>query len=590
MTKASWSHKATVLLALVIASGLRHARAGIVEGSYRGSETWMYLDRFVFNPAKSGGELMGRLHMTLDYPSDTATTPSIMLFYKGGDEDGVQKEFGYWERAYNKGLKCHEKAAIASMNGGTYIPLPGGRNVTTYKDNDGREWSSVTLETYMNTHRSRWIFITVGNCKMTCTTRFCANSLDIKYRLVLTNGDGNDKYFSADKAWFWETSVIFFALYVALAILAWRTRLALLSEHKYHHSVRLLVASIAASFLSLLFQVVLYSQFASTGIDNPRLEGLAVFCGLVAEFLLLLMTILVAKGWTIVRHKISALGRVRIAAYMTLYVVSSAGCWIYYAYFVDPADIIYVYSTVPGAVFVSLRGAAFAWFTYAIGVTLRKYQQKRAFYKKFWVLVGCWILTLPALVLINSLVDIWFRAKVVNLLSILSTFLCQAVLCSMYHPTLCGLNRNFPFHATTFAVLKNKTSKPGESDDAKIHGSNTFDEAHLLRAFELSSQMRHSVSMLQTYTSDLHTFLDDIRLTNKDSSSNGKHDIESGIAVHPQMPTQRKDNLSKPIGNDLKKSASTEGDLERALAAVVAPKSAQKANLEQNPAKIIVVS
>lgn len=516
------------------------AHGGIVEGSYRGSETWMYLDRFVFNPVKSGYDLKGKLEMRVDYPSNAASKPSVMLFYKGGDSSGVQKEFGYWERAYNQGLKCYEKAQIASMDGGMYLPLPGGRQVTTYTDDDGREWSSVTLETEMNTYRSRWMFISVGNCKSTCTSRYCANSLDIKYHLNLTNGQGPNMYFSADKIWYRETAIAFFALYLLLAIFAVRTIIILRKEQKFHYSVQLLMSSIFCSMLSLLLQTALYTQYSETGINQDGLEAAGVVFSLLAEFMLLLMVVLVAKGWTIVRHKISARGRVRLSAYMTIYIISSIGCWVYYVYFVDPADIVYVYETVPGAVFVGLRCVAFGWFTYAVAITLRTYKQKRAFYKKFWLFVGVWILTLPFLVIVNNLVDVWFRAKVVNLLSIFSTFLCQTVLCIMYHPHIWGLSKTFPFHATTHVILRNKTKRTGDTgkDGGKIEGSNTFEEAHLLRAFQLSSQMRHSVTLLQSYTNDLHTFLDDIRISFKSGEQGpiGEADLESGLSK-PALPS-----------------------------------------------------
>jgi len=521
--------KAAALAAVLACATIAPANGGIVEGVYRGSDTWLYLDRFVFVPASTEDD-KGLMTITLDFPDANTSNPALMLFYKGDEEQGVQREFGLWERAYSTDLLCEEKALVAQQKGGIYIPLPGNRPLTRYVDEEGVPRWSVTVTTRMTTNRARWMFITVGNCQPGCGSQYCSNSLDFRYNMTLTNGSGSSRYFSGEKFWFHETAILFVVLYALLTPVMLHTRYALIKERKYHHSVVLLVFSIVTSAASSACYLAFYSSFASSGYESRGVMHAAVVFELLGDFSLLLMTILVAKGWTIVRRKISALGRVRIATYMTLYVVASAACWIYYLEFSDPAEILYLYATIPGMILVFLRIFALGWFSYAMHVTRRKYRQKRHFYQKYWVFVGAWIFTLPVLVALNNIVEMWYRDKIVNLLAHLSTFVCQAVLIVMYSPQApFGVNRHFPFHATTTdALLRSSGSQSGTNKrEAVVAGANTFDEAHLLRAFQLSQQMRHSVVMLQSYTNDLHAFLDGIRRERQQPGQ--PSDLEKGL-------------------------------------------------------------
>jgi hypothetical protein len=515
------------------------ARGGIESGEYAGSDTWMYLSRFVFLPQG------GQLKFTMDFPDTALHNPALMLYYKADASGGVNTEFGVWDTVYGSDFMCEERARIANEKGGMYAPMRQTGSVVPYTSKSGEARVLATLEAGMYSSRARWLFITVGNCAAHCSAgMFCSNSLSFSWTLTMTNGEGTDRHFSADKMWLRETAIAMTVLYLVLLPFALYTRHLLLREAKYHCSVQLLVASIFLSGFSSAISSIALGRFASSGVEQPWLNNLAVVIGLAAQFAILLMAILVAKGWTIVRRKISATGRVKIATYMTVYVVASIACWVYYLEFSDPAAIVYIYSTAPGSLLVALRCLAFLWLTYAVRVTLRTYQQKRGFYRKFWFLMGAWILSLPLLVGINRIIDEWMRAKLLTLIELLSTFVCQAVLIVMYCPlSFCGINSNFPFHATTNVFMQKYRSGPqalkrGGGGLDETQGSNSFEEAHLLHAFQISSQMRHSVVMLQSYTNDLHTFLDTIRQQGRPSMDRPiakQIDIESGPAAPVAM-------------------------------------------------------
>jgi hypothetical protein len=270
-----------------------------------------------------------------------------------------------------------------------------------------------------------------------------------------------------------------------------------------------------------------------------------IFSGL-SEFCLLLHLILVAKGWTIVRRKISASGRVKIAVYMTAYVMIYIASVVYYAVYTDPGEVTYIYDTPPGLLLVLCRFAAFGWLQYSLYTTRRNYKGKRRFYQKYNLFASTWILTLPVFVLINRALDVWVRAKVMLLLNSCVSMVTHAVLLIMYNPRpFFGtfVVKSFPFHATTVAMLRNR--KEGDLSKVQSNVGDIFSDFHVNRATELSQKVRQGLAVLQSYTSDLFAFLGEI----KQGSSDPIADMELG-KNHPASSSQF-------VTNDKWASAST---------------------------------
>jgi len=55
-------------------------------------------------------------------------------------------------------------------------------------------------------------------------------------------------------------------------------------------------------------------------------------CEATAELVFLLMLILMAKGFTVTRGRISTSGSIKLAVFMTVYVLAYAALFIYQAY------------------------------------------------------------------------------------------------------------------------------------------------------------------------------------------------------------------------------------------------------------------
>jgi hypothetical protein len=141
-----------------------------------------------------------------------------------------------------------------------------------------------------------------------------------------------------------------------------------------------------------------------------------------AELCLLLLLLLLAKGWTIIRHKISASGRVKIAVYMTVLVCGQIGSiiWAENQTERNSATVPDISTSPAGVALVLLRLAAAAWFTYAVYVTLTVYTQKRRFYRKFYVLGMLWLLSYPVMVAISTAVDAVYRRIVLEVVAMIA--------------------------------------------------------------------------------------------------------------------------------------------------------------------------
>ena len=396
----------------------------------------------------------------------------------------------------------------------------------------------------VHTSRPRWVFITAATCSASCEQgQFCSSGLDIIYTLNMTNGNENGRhYFSADKTWL-PTIATFYALLYGIVLLPFSLliRRQLELQKKYHHTVALLVSSVWLQCVAHSTLAIHYSVYGENGRGFFPLEVYGTLFGTMSDFLLLLMIILVGKGWTIVRRKISASGRVKIAIYMTTYVVCTWSAHLYHVFFVDPAAVVYIYSTTPGNMIVALRVLAFIWLSYSIYTTRRQYNSKKRFYLKFWLIGSYWVLSLPIAIGINSWIDLWYREKFFALVIATWQFSLHFVFLVMYNPGFFGrrLNRGFPFHATT-----NDMMKPRKSEDG-VHaaGASIFTDAHIQKAFKLSQQLRHGVTALQSYTGDLNSFLEEAqtpsqRLLTVGLTQSPKHTSPDIEKQAPHIPTK----------------------------------------------------
>ncbi len=575
-----------ISLALSLACFVARTRGAIVEGVYRGSSTWKYVSRFCFKPAHD--DEPGLLKATFEFPNATASSMSMLIYYKSSDGGGgAEDEWGAWSKVYGREQSCGEKVAEARKMGNQFYltessslveVIPGLREEVSIDEKfETRGWISSTVTTRLHTSRNRWFFITVANCvpRDECDTTYCASSLYFTYKLEFTNGVGGSKHFSADETGVLEMTYAFAALYAltTLYMIVVSSRLAAIK--KLHVTVKLLGASVFFGFCGVVCSLAYYKSFADDGRAPSWMRYASLIASGISEVTMMLQMMLVAKGWTIVRRKISAQGRMRLAIFVTFYTTCYAVAVVYYEHFMDTVDIAYMYETAPGYIIVVLRLFLFFWVIRAIRITLSKYN-KRSFYRKFGFAVGLWALITPFLVCLNLLVDPWVRFKVVYLAFLFFNWWAHICLTLMYDPKQ-ALSASFPFHST---LIMSKSGRGNMSEAA------AFDAIAFTKANALSRQVAAGVSMVTMLQRDLRDFLEEAsdafqarQQAGDDAGSGSAGGVEMTRAGSPKSPkassTLPRDALS-PLHERHAQGSGVAGGEAGALETETFPKATKK--------------
>lgn len=356
---------------------------------------------------------------------------------------------------------------------------------TVYFWGDG--YVSVTRTTFYVGDRARFFFVAGANCKEDCPDENCDGPIDIKYDITFTNGyKWNNKHFSADELGVLETMMTFMGLQLGLGVFFWFIRWQLLKEQKYHHTVKMLGASIFLAFLSYAASGTHYLWYSFDGIGGFFFLFIGRLLQGASETVFLLLLIMLAKGWTICCRKISARGRVKIAVFGTVYACVWISIPVGYYFFADRASTLHMYQTTWGYILASLRGFGLGWFWYSCYVTHKKYHAKVHFYRKFVCAFTLWFIALPATIGIAFLLDPWVRFVIINALDYTVLYVFQFALLLMYNP-MTEFNKSFPFHATTVdaagsdgprmvlakkaSVLERAAAAEGMSDDSSGRGA-----------------------------------------------------------------------------------------------------------------------
>lgn len=522
--------------ALALAGGCKAALGGVTSGRFRGSDSWRYLDRFCFDGTAGGFDA--------EFLFPSHHEPSLLLYFL---DQGQEDEWGGWNDVYNGEQNCSERSAAARHTSGKVYDLADRKHRANVELIDGVTMIRAKVSAKVTSSRSRWFFFAVGNCPSVCSDEFCVGGVDMYWSFNFTNGDGGNFYFGADESSVLATALSFLLLYVGLGYYAYRVRSVLQSLRKYHATVALLVFSIGCTIMRLVCETVGFVSYRRTGVTRESATTLAMVLASFSEFSLVLMLMLIMKGWTIVRRKISANGRMRLSIYLMVYAAVYWVCIVYYNKAVDPANIVYVYDTAPGYVLVALRLVLVVWVLRAQKLTLKKYNSKRSFYNKFTSLAALWAVSLPLLVMLNFAVAEYFRAKLLYGLELGILFVTHSVLILLYNP---AVGRSFPFHATTTTMLHGNSARKSQ------FGYGSLNDAHLRQAADISRRIKHGISILQTFSVDLTTFLEEIDpleddLVDKDEELPGSNTaaVANGVARKVAPRGRKKRHVEPPPRN-----------------------------------------
>jgi hypothetical protein len=379
---------------------------------------------------------------------NASTALTLVVFYEGAD---------YHEIMQDK-YSCLEKSTMAASRGNIF-PLSDYISDDTADDALPQGWSTATSSLGFVGRQPHWYYFFLMNCgsKSSCDSPkgWCQGPVHAEYSLLLTNGVGYLKHFSADEVGILPTAVTFGILYTLLLgfVLGCIVR-PLITRRKFHATVKYYLLSLFMWWLSMWFDVADLGEEGAVGrrLKDAQLTGLVLRA--LSESLLLLTVILLGKGWTVVRRKISATGRVKIAIYMTLFVVTNL--FTIAAWANDSSGKLFRTPTERNVEYgffnMATRVYAFIWFSYACYTTMRldTFKRRRCFYVALYSFYSSWIMSGPLVVLITLSMETYYRARWTYALEMIFTFMGHSYFAILFMPS--RSNSMFPFAFKTAAM------------------------------------------------------------------------------------------------------------------------------------------
>jgi len=179
---------------------------------------------------------------------------------------------------------CYERAAYARANGNVFRLdryLKHDENDKNLKEG----WVTAKESLGFTGSRPRWYYFFLMNCQTgPCNhpNSWCQGPIDVEYTLLLTNGVGYMKHFSADEVGILPTAITFGILYILLTLYALTCIVRpLQTQRKLHWTVIMFVLSLFIYTVSMWFDTA------------GKYFVVVVGCYLLMALMLLLLHILV---------------------------------------------------------------------------------------------------------------------------------------------------------------------------------------------------------------------------------------------------------------------------------------------------------
>lgn len=188
-----------------------------------------------------------------------------------------------------------------------------------------------------------------------------------------------------------------------------------------HHVTRLFSIIIGLQWLEYFFGFCHYAAYAADGKGDIDLLGFAKFLGTVSQCGLILLILLLAKGYTITsselrgRNTTLIITGVTTLLYVILFIIQTTTFTIYNT---DPATYIISWQTWAAVLILIMRvllGFHFLWEVRSTYMMEDGESQLR-FYQLFAAGYFAWLISLPLIVSIAAACDFVVREKVVEVL------------------------------------------------------------------------------------------------------------------------------------------------------------------------------
>uniref|UniRef100_A0A8K9UM90 Transmembrane protein 145 n=1 Tax=Oncorhynchus mykiss TaxID=8022 RepID=A0A8K9UM90_ONCMY len=485
---------------------------------------WLFLTRFCFLTD------FGRLDFRFRYQKSRCCQ-NILLYF----DDSSQ-----WPAVYKKPDKdCYQKEAVLRPENNQVINLTtrytwSGCVVEGEGDEEvlscvgGRSFRSV---------RERWWYIALSKCG--------GEGLQLEYEMKLTNGQSFwTQHFSADEFGILETDITFLVIFSLVFILSCYFAYNLKGRQLLHTTYKMFMTAAGVEGDNLSFTLCGVLIFFPSLSLSP---GKLLFS--VSFLVFLLMLILLGKGFTVTRARISHSGSVKLSIYMTVYTVTYIILFIYEAEFFDPGEVLYAYDSPAGYGLMGLQLLAYVWFCYAVLISLKHYPEKQPFYIPFFTAYTLWFFAVPVMALIaNFGIPRWAREKIVNGIQLGIHLYAHIVFLAITRPS--AANKNFPYHVRTSQIgILLSSPKAGVASESFPH--HAYGNSSFLGDSQPNFTELFSIQSVSGCMGPVKTVEETVARKGQEVQRNSEHKIitttaDLSLPTFPPLPPPMPTRLSPP--------------------------------------------
>uniref|UniRef100_A0A8B9J6C8 Transmembrane protein 145 n=1 Tax=Astyanax mexicanus TaxID=7994 RepID=A0A8B9J6C8_ASTMX len=275
------------------------------------------------------------------------------------------------------------------------------QNILLYFD-ESSQWPAVYKRPEKDCYQKEAVLRPENNQVINLTTRYTWSGCVVREGDEILSCVGGRSFRSVRERWW----------YIALSKCGVNN---LKGRQLLHTTYKMFMTATGVEVLSLLFFCIYWGLYARDGVGNGSLKILGKLLFSVSFLVFLLMLILLGKGFTVTRARISHSGSIKLSIYMTVYTITYIILFIYEAEFFDPGEVLYAYDSPAGYGLMGLQLLAYVWFCYAVLVSLKHYPEKQPFYIPFFAAYTLWFFAVPVMALIaNFGISRWAREKIVN--------------------------------------------------------------------------------------------------------------------------------------------------------------------------------
>nr|CAG4649218.1 EOG090X03T7 [Scapholeberis mucronata] len=270
-----------------------------------------------------------------------------------------------------------------------------------------------------------------------CSWRPYEGEIKFDYDIWLVNGNPQSKnqnpleyQFSFDNQDTVEIYLVFLTCYLFL------TPLQVYAVMRQKHPVpKLFTAGLLTAVCGLLLNVFHCLKFA---FDGQGFETAAIIGGaldICSQTLLMLLLLLLAKGWAITRKELS--WRPLLFSVWAFYGLIHVLLYVWDLTEIDVIDDVDAYQTWPGWLMLISRICIMAWFLFCLRATMAYEHQKSKldFFLHFGAASLVWFIYLPIVALVALQVPVLWRTKLLLGIVHSANFLAYAVMAHLLWPT-----------------------------------------------------------------------------------------------------------------------------------------------------------